>query len=223
MGVCAPCLLVRNATGVAFLGTNTVTRFITMLLARLAEADNTMTTLAVVSSASPSLARRTHGGDMTPECAMKHLHNVETRFYCSHTFLSLHCSVEMMFLSENRRFGIAKSLQSLSAVLQIDFQQKEAELFAPQSILPWFAWDTKLGSLTLHLDSTQTFAAEVYAYTMGLQVLTCACPGSFASLSLSSLFPSTLSIEYGYGDVTKVFHDIDSLLSSVGSFVHALM
>ncbi|DBA75032.1 TPA: hypothetical protein ACH3X1_010369 [Trebouxia sp. C0004] len=52
---------------------------------------------------------------------------------------------------------------------QINFQQKEAELFAPQSILPWFAWDTKLGSLTLHLDSTQTFAAEVYAYTMGLQ------------------------------------------------------
>ena len=66
-------------------------------------------------------------------------------------------------------------LQSLSAVVQVDFQQKEAELFAPQSILPWFAWDTKLGSLTLHLDSTQTFAAEVYAYTMGLQVLICSC------------------------------------------------
>ncbi len=70
-------------------------------------------------------------------------------------------------------------LQSLSAVVQIDFQQKEAELFAPQSILPWFAWDTKLGSLTLHLDSTQTFAAEVYAYTMGLQVFIFLCMASF--------------------------------------------
>lgn len=57
-------------------------------------------------------------------------------------------------------------------VLQVDFQQKEAELFAPHSILPWFTWDTKLGSLTLHLDSKQTFAAEVYAYSMGLQVRT---------------------------------------------------
>ena len=70
-------------------------------------------------------------------------------------------------------------LQSLSAVVQIDFQQKEADLFAPQSILPWFAWDTKLGSLTLHLDSTQTFAAEVYAYSMGLQVLISSCMASF--------------------------------------------
>ena len=129
----------------------------------------------------------------------------------------------MTFLNENRHFGIEKSLQSLSAVLQIDFQPKEAELFAPQSILPWFAWDTKLGSLTLHLDSTQTFAAEVYAYTMGLQVLTCACPGSCACLSLSSLFLSTSLIEYGYRDVTKVFDDIDSLSSSVSSFVHALV
>ena len=54
--------------------------------------------------------------------------------------------------------------------VQVDFQQKEAELFAPHSILPWFQWDTKLGSLTIHLDFPQAFAAEVYAYTMGLQV-----------------------------------------------------
>ena len=54
--------------------------------------------------------------------------------------------------------------------MQVDFQQKEAELFAPHSILPWFQWDTKLGSLTLHLDYPQAFSAEVYAYTMGLQV-----------------------------------------------------
>ncbi len=80
-------------------------------------------------------------------------------------------------------------LQSLSAVVQIDFQQKEAELFAPQSILPWFAWDTKLGSLTLHLDSTQTFAAEVYAYTMGLQVLICSCMASFIHSCVCSFSP----------------------------------
>ncbi len=60
-----------------------------MLLARLGEADNTMTTVAMVSSASPSLARRTHGGDTSYECALKHLHNVEKRFYCPQTFLSL--------------------------------------------------------------------------------------------------------------------------------------
>lgn len=52
---------------------------------------------------------------------------------------------------------------------KVDFQLKEAELFAPHSILPWFHWDTKLGSLTIHLDYPQTFAAEVYAYTIGLQ------------------------------------------------------
>ena len=60
-----------------------------MLLARLGEADNTMTTVAMLSSASPSLARRTYGGDMSPECALKHLHNLEKRLNWPQTFLSL--------------------------------------------------------------------------------------------------------------------------------------
>lgn len=54
--------------------------------------------------------------------------------------------------------------------MQVDFQQKEAELFAPHSVPPWFTWDTKLGSLTLHVETPQAFAAEVYAHTLGLQV-----------------------------------------------------
>ena len=56
-------------------------------------------------------------------------------------------------------------------LLQVDFQQKEAELFAPQSVPAWFSWDTKLGSLTLHFDSPQVFAAEVYARALGIQVV----------------------------------------------------
>ena len=52
----------------------------------------------------------------------------------------------------------------------MDFQQKEAELFAPHSVPAWFTWDTKLGNLTLHFETPQVFAAEVYAHTMGLQV-----------------------------------------------------
>lgn len=53
---------------------------------------------------------------------------------------------------------------------KVDFQQKEAELFAPESVPPWFTWDTKLGSLTLHFETPQVFAAEVYAHSMGLEV-----------------------------------------------------
>ena len=53
---------------------------------------------------------------------------------------------------------------------KVDFKQKEAELFAPESVPPWFTWDTKLGSLTLHFETPQVFAAEVYTYSMGLEV-----------------------------------------------------
>ncbi|KAL3133704.1 hypothetical protein ABBQ32_008201 [Trebouxia sp. C0010 RCD-2024] len=52
---------------------------------------------------------------------------------------------------------------------KVDFGQKEAELFAPESVPPWFTWDTKLGSLTLHFETPQVFAAEVYAHSMGLE------------------------------------------------------
>lgn len=58
-----------------------------------------------------------------------------------------------------------------NCLLQVDFQKKEAELFAPHSLPPWFTWDTKLGSLTLHLEAPQVFAAEVYPKDMALQVL----------------------------------------------------
>ena len=36
--------------------------------------------------------------------ALKHLPNVETRFYCPRAFLTLDCDVGMTFLSENRCF-----------------------------------------------------------------------------------------------------------------------
>ena len=55
-------------------------------------------------------------------------------------------------------------------MLQVDFQQKEAELFQPLSLPAWFTWDTKMGSLTIHMDYPQVFAAEEYATIMGLQV-----------------------------------------------------
>ena len=51
----------------------------------------------------------------------------------------------------------------------MDFQAKEGELFQPQSAPAWFTWDTKLGSLTLHLDHPIVFAAEVYAQAMGVE------------------------------------------------------
>ena len=65
--------------------------------------------------------------------------------------------------------GIQSCLQCVR-LLQVDFQKKEAELFAPHSLPPWFTWDTKLGSLTLHFEAPQVFAAEVYPKDMGLQV-----------------------------------------------------
>lgn len=105
-----------------------------------------------------------------------------------------------------------RALQCLSAVVQVDFQQKEAELFAPQSILPWFAWDTKLGSLSLHLDSTQTFAAEVYAYTMGLQVPICSCMASFVHSFACSFFPLF---------IRSFVHSC--IRSFICSFTHAVM
>ena len=47
--------------------------------------------------------------------------------------------------------------------LQEDFKQKERDLFKPASVLSWFSYDTKLGSLEIHLEPLTAFQAEAYA------------------------------------------------------------
>eukprot|EP00891_Asterochloris_glomerata_P005199 jgi/Astpho2/5199/Aster-x1280 len=44
-----------------------------------------------------------------------------------------------------------------------DFKQKERDLFKPASVLSWFSYDTKLGSLEIHLEPQTAFQAEAYA------------------------------------------------------------
>lgn len=85
--------------------------------------------------------------------------------------------------------SITKSGLTVLGLLQVDFQKKEGELFEPHSLPPWFTWDTKLGSLTLHLECPQVFAAEGYPKTLGLQVLVfCICMAQTATrLCLSSV------------------------------------
>ncbi|MCO5565105.1 hypothetical protein L7F22_018776 [Adiantum nelumboides] len=46
---------------------------------------------------------------------------------------------------------------------KVSFEDKEKELFEMVSIPSWFAVDTRLGSISVHLDTPQCFLAEMYA------------------------------------------------------------
>ncbi|GAB4855426.1 hypothetical protein Ancab_024053 [Ancistrocladus abbreviatus] len=46
---------------------------------------------------------------------------------------------------------------------EISFDEKKEELFEMVSIPAWFTVDTRLGSLSIHLDTSQCFSAEMYS------------------------------------------------------------
>ncbi|KAH7654954.1 WDR48/Bun107 protein [Dioscorea alata] len=46
---------------------------------------------------------------------------------------------------------------------QVSFEEKKEELFETVSIPAWFTMDTRLGNLSVHLDTPQCFSAEMYA------------------------------------------------------------
>eukprot|EP00249_Psilotum_nudum_P019787 c27414_g1_i2 orf=519-2798(-) len=46
---------------------------------------------------------------------------------------------------------------------KISFEEKEKELFEMVSVPAWFTMDTRLGSISVHLDTPQCFSAEMYA------------------------------------------------------------
>ena len=52
--------------------------------------------------------------------------------------------------------------------MQVDFEQKQTELFVPESVSPWFALDCKLGSLMLGLEPPACFGADVYGCDLGI-------------------------------------------------------
>ncbi|CAM6097082.1 unnamed protein product [Calypogeia fissa] len=45
----------------------------------------------------------------------------------------------------------------------VSFEQKEKDLFEMVSVPAWFTMDTRLGSISVHLDTPQCFSAEMYA------------------------------------------------------------
>ncbi|KAJ7538291.1 hypothetical protein O6H91_11G042000 [Diphasiastrum complanatum] len=46
---------------------------------------------------------------------------------------------------------------------KVSFEEKEKELFEMVSVPAWFTIDTRLGSISVHLDTPQCFGAEIYA------------------------------------------------------------
>ncbi|XP_056846435.1 uncharacterized protein LOC130505442 [Raphanus sativus] len=46
---------------------------------------------------------------------------------------------------------------------KISFEEKKEELFEMVSIPSWFTVDTRLGCLSLHLETPQCFSAEMYS------------------------------------------------------------
>jgi WD repeat-containing protein 48 len=48
-------------------------------------------------------------------------------------------------------------------LVQVSFEDKEKELFEMVSVPAWFTMDTRLGSISVHLDTPQCFSAEMYA------------------------------------------------------------
>ncbi|XP_061349411.1 uncharacterized protein LOC133294694 [Gastrolobium bilobum] len=51
---------------------------------------------------------------------------------------------------------------------KVSLEEKKEELFEMVSIPPWFTVDTKLGSLSVHLDSPQCFCAEMYSAELNI-------------------------------------------------------
>ncbi|XP_073065245.1 uncharacterized protein [Primulina eburnea] len=51
---------------------------------------------------------------------------------------------------------------------EVSFEKKKEELFEMVSIPAWFTVDTKLGSLSIHLDTPQCFSAEMYSADLGI-------------------------------------------------------
>ncbi|CAL9077236.1 uncharacterized protein LOC135585291 isoform X3 [Musa acuminata AAA Group] len=51
---------------------------------------------------------------------------------------------------------------------KVSFEKKKEELFEMVSIPAWFTADTRLGCLSIHLDSPQCFSAEMYAVDMNI-------------------------------------------------------
>ncbi|KAK4416211.1 Patatin-like protein 1 [Sesamum alatum] len=50
----------------------------------------------------------------------------------------------------------------------ISFEKKKEELFEMVSVPAWFTVDTRLGSLSVHLDTPQCFSAEMYSADLGI-------------------------------------------------------
>eukprot|EP00268_Persea_americana_P043085 TRINITY_DN4319_c0_g1_i3.p1 TRINITY_DN4319_c0_g1~~TRINITY_DN4319_c0_g1_i3.p1 ORF type:complete len:765 (-),score=156.18 TRINITY_DN4319_c0_g1_i3:709-3003(-) len=53
---------------------------------------------------------------------------------------------------------------------KISFEEKKEELFEMISIPAWFTTDTRLGSLSVHLETPQCFSAEMYAVDLNLSM-----------------------------------------------------
>ncbi|XP_059598560.1 uncharacterized protein LOC100248769 isoform X1 [Vitis vinifera] len=51
---------------------------------------------------------------------------------------------------------------------QVSFEEKKEELFEMVSIPAWFTVDTRLGSLSVHLDTPQCFSAEMYSADLNI-------------------------------------------------------
>ncbi|KZV47522.1 hypothetical protein F511_14594 [Dorcoceras hygrometricum] len=52
---------------------------------------------------------------------------------------------------------------------EVSFEKKKEELFEMVSIPAWFTVDTKLGSLSIHLDTPQCFSAEMYSADLDIK------------------------------------------------------
>ncbi|KAK9161463.1 hypothetical protein Syun_007804 [Stephania yunnanensis] len=50
---------------------------------------------------------------------------------------------------------------------KVSFEEKKEELFEMVSFPAWFAADSRLGSLSIHLDTPQCFSAEMYSIDLG--------------------------------------------------------
>ncbi|VFQ94405.1 unnamed protein product [Cuscuta campestris] len=51
---------------------------------------------------------------------------------------------------------------------EVSFEEKKEELFEMVSIPAWFTVDTRLGSLSVHLDTPQCFSAEMYSVDLNI-------------------------------------------------------
>ncbi|XP_010909218.2 uncharacterized protein [Elaeis guineensis] len=51
---------------------------------------------------------------------------------------------------------------------KVSFEKKKEELFEMVSVPAWFTMDTRLGSLSVHLDTPQCFSAEMYAVDLNI-------------------------------------------------------